>query len=123
MNIFRAMNEKNRLAGEVSRLQTIIVRENSRRKENPSKIDVKEVAKQYEDKLLELIKVKSAIAQANKDNYVNIFTLGELKSKMTWLDTIPTKEGIHSESSMYGTAPQNIEYIAQITEQDKDTLK
>ena len=42
MNIAKALKVKNRLIGQIQKQQDIVMRENSRRNDNPSTIDVRE---------------------------------------------------------------------------------
>jgi hypothetical protein len=73
-------------------------------------------------KLDELVKVKTAIAQANVAVYEKIFRLAELKGLSALLKTLETKNGVFKENSgVYGSA-YDIEYIAQLKKTEVDRL-
>ena len=69
MNLSQALKQKNRLAGEYVRLAAILSRENSRRNDNPSKIDVQVVYTQMVETSNQLGELKAKIAAANVPIY------------------------------------------------------
>ena len=126
MKIARALKEKNRLAGEVSALFAILLRENSRDITKTSVVDCEKVYKEWVDKKMSLANVKARIAIANKDITEKIFQMEELKSQMTSLDSLCTKVGKHKEmiGPAYGNQQQveNV-YEAYITDDIRDKFK
>lgn len=93
MKIHAALKLKNRLAGEVSRLQQIIVRENCLRSDMERKVNMDEVITKLHETQDSLITVKGAIQKANAGIAKELAMLAELKSTITWLGTIPVREG------------------------------
>ena len=65
MNISKALKIKNRLVGELVKLQEIAKRENSRRNDNISKVDCGEVFNQIGVTRTKLVALKSAIVEAS----------------------------------------------------------
>lgn len=93
LSLNQALKQKNRLAGEITRLQMILRRENSRRNDNPSKVDGLEVWEDIKKTAQKLHILKAAICQANPPIYPAIEKMAELKSLINFLHTVPTKEG------------------------------
>ena len=93
MNLVQALKTKNRLAGELVRLQNILQRENSRRSDNPSKVNCEEVYKSIIDLSDRLGLLKSQIAAANINIYPAIERMSELKSRISYLNSLPKREG------------------------------
>ena len=92
MTLAQALKEKNRLAGELARLWTMIARENSKREDAPRVIDVEEAYKKaqlFKGKLTEL---KTKIGLANAGNLERIYRLEEAKNELNRLDDIRTDE-------------------------------
>ena len=126
VSIARALKEKNRVAGRLAKLRSDIGNENSQEKGIPRGIDI---AKAYEQsKILRdrLVAIKSAIAIANKPIVSKIIELDEVKSEISYLNGLETKEG-RFVSTNYGTRieseyeavirrPQVIEEVAVLQE-------
>lgn len=93
MNIAKALKVKNRLVGEVNRLKEIIRRENSRRDDNPSKIDVNSVVEEFLKASTRLSILKGEIQKANVGIFDSLALLEESKNSLNWLKTLPTREG------------------------------
>lgn len=93
MKITKALKLKNRLAGEISGLQGVISRENSRRDDNPSKVDVSSEFEKLNSKRKELIDLKGRIARATAPIAPKLAELSELKSSITFVSGLPTREG------------------------------
>jgi len=101
-NLAKALRIKNRVIGELAVLQKIFMRENSRRNDNLSKIDVKAIDEQIAEKWDELIAIKSAITVANVELYPKLAQLAETKAKLAFLSLLQTKEGEEKASVGYG---------------------
>jgi replicative superfamily II helicase len=97
MRIAKALKRKNQLAGEISKLGDIIVRQNVQLNENASRFNVKECYEQYKQKADDLVALKTGIARANADVWEKIFRIVELKGRITFLKRIDTKEGSFME--------------------------
>ncbi len=93
MQLHQALKQKNRLAGEISRTQAILSRENSRRNDNPSNIDCAATWDRIQHLSQELAKLKTAIAVANAPLYGIIHDMAELKRRIAYLAMLTTREG------------------------------
>ena len=82
MKLSKALKVKNRVAGELSSLQDIYRRENSRREDNPSKVVASDVWNQITAKRNDLVKIKTAITKANIDIYHALAEMEELKGSI-----------------------------------------
>jgi len=124
MKLIRALKEKNRLAGEVNQLFTVLSRENSREEKSTSKVDAEKIYKDWLDKKQKLSALKASIAKANVDIYEKISQMEELKSEITSLDMLDTKDGTFQESLGYrGDKVLEKVYKAYITNEKRDALK
>ena len=94
ITLAQALKEKNRLAGEIASLWNLVQRENSCWDNHTRCIDIRETLETigiYTEKLIEL---KTKIGKANKDNLENMYSLEELKSKISKLDGMETEEDV-----------------------------
>ena len=103
-----ALKLKNRLAGEMSRLQGIVRRENSRRNDNPSKVKTGDVFNELNETRTKLVALKSAIATANVAIYPQLAAMEEIKSFIVFLQTLPTREG--EEVAFVGRDQEKLTY-------------
>ena len=108
MKIHKALKIKNRLAGEVTRLQDILRRENCRRNDSTSKIDCKDVLDQLNGATRKLINVKSALAKASAPISEDLSLLAELKNQITFLKTLPIRSD--KEVQFIGRNDEKLEY-------------
>ena len=93
MNIAKALKVKNRLAGEVTRLQELFRRENSRRSDNLSTVDVGQVEKDLLSTVGNLIRLKAALCTASAPIGNKLAELAESKTLLTFYLALPTREG------------------------------
>lgn len=122
MKLSKALKEKNRVAGEIAVLKTLLAQQNVRPSTQKFDYDAQDVLTQLRARLDELVKVKTGIAQANTAVYDKIFRLAELKGLSATLKTLDTKNGVFKESSgIYGSA-YDVEYVAQLKKTDVDRL-
>lgn len=122
MNIAQALKEKKRLAGEVSRLKSILRSENSHPSGQPFAYDTRQIHEQLKAAIADLVRIKAAIARANAEVYDSIFLMAELKGVAEDLRKLDSKEGTFREPNGYGERYQEIEYKAQIGRADADRL-
>jgi hypothetical protein len=108
MNLAQALKQKNRLAGELVRLQKILQRENARRSDNPSKTDRAAIWESIERASDELGKLKALIARANVPIYPQIERMAELKSRIAFIENLEKREG--EEISYFGPNNEKILY-------------
>jgi len=121
MNIAKALKVKNRLVGEVAKLQEIVRRENSRRNDNTSKVDVAKTVETLNTTREKLIQLKAAIATASAPVSVKLANLSETKSFINWLATLPTRDG--DEKVAHGTKEvETYTWKAHFTRQALDDL-
>ncbi len=120
VNLAKALKIKNRLAGELSRLRSILKRENSRRDDNPSKVDPKEIHRLITTTAEKLIFTKSAISRANIDIYATLAELEEIKSEISYLQLLPVKEGIEKTSVGYSKEVAEYNWTAYLNQASID---
>jgi len=121
MNIAKALKVKNRLIGEVTKLQEIVRRENSRRNDNTSKVDVAAMLCQLDDTREKLIQLKAAIAIASAAISEKLVRLSEKKTYVNWIDSLPTRDG--KEKVALGTKEvETYEWKAYYNRQALDEL-
>jgi hypothetical protein len=123
MRLSQALKRKNRLAGELARLQAVLQRENSRREGSSSTVDREAVFNQIAEVRRRLIELKTGITQANLDIYPKIAEMAELKSFIAFLSALDTKHGVHAEVvGHYQTEPRDVRYDAYLTREKVDAL-
>jgi len=93
MKLNQALKVKNRLAGEVARLNQILHRENSRRNDSTSKVDRDSVWNQALKASEELGALKGRIATANVGIYAKLERMGELKARIAFINSLPKRTG------------------------------
>lgn len=121
MKLAKALKEKNRLAGEINRLRTLIDRENSRNVKSSSKVDVSKLWDEMITATDRLIALKTAIFKANAGIYEKIVRMAELKGKASWITTIPTNNEKTEEN--YGSGNIIVtEFKAWLTREDIDKM-
>ena len=95
ITLARALKEKNRIVGEINSLKGIFSRENSR-VENLEKTQTNR--QELWDKILkrtdDLIALKAKIATANIHIYPFIEKMSELKSRVTYIQSLNQVEGV-----------------------------
>jgi len=134
MRLSKALKLKNRLAGEITKLKLTIQTHNSVRKgKTPdNEFEVRALFVKLEQRIDELVLVKTAIAVANAgvvpgpnqavydaSNFKRIFLLAELKGEIEFLRTIDTKHGVFNEGyAAGGMAQYEVTYEAAFRERD-----
>ena len=122
MKLAKALKLKNQLAGEVAQLKELLAKQNVRSARQKFDYDNREVLAQLRSKVVELVRVKTAIALANVDAYEQIFRLAELKGLISALKALETKSGVFHEGGRFGDPAYQVEYIAQLSKVVVDTL-
>ena len=129
MKLAKALKVKNRLVGELNQLKTELQRENSRRDDNPSKVDCKSLYDDIETKRDNLIALKASICSANAGSpnkdagiYQKIDEMSELKSFINFLAGLPKREG--EELTLIGVNREKLTYqwTAFINQEKADAL-
>lgn len=121
MTLNQALKQKNRLAGELNRLKQILSRENSRQTTSTSNVDREAVTKALLDTMDQLIDLKSKIATANVGIYRRIEHAKELKGMITYLQSLPTTDGVVKEPSYQGTVIEKI-FSAHLKQEKIDEM-
>jgi hypothetical protein len=93
MKISKLLKSKNKLSGEINRLQGLIAQENVVENDNTSLFDVLKLYEEYNLKSKELCEVKTTLAIANVAIYDKIFEMAELKGKASFLHTLDVRQG------------------------------
>lgn len=109
MNLAQALKLKNRLAGELVRKQQILERENARRNDSVSKIDREQIWNEIVDLSEKLGELKGRITRANVAIYPSLERMSELKSRITFLNTLPKREG--EDVSFVGRDQEKLTYV------------
>lgn len=122
MNISKALKVKNRLIGEVNRLQEILKRENSRRSDNPSEVNVEETANLLIETRRKLISLKGAIGEASAPLSEKLSFLTEQKAAINFYNSLPTREG--EELTLVGANREKLAYqwTAYLNRESVDSL-
>jgi len=124
VSMARALKEKNRIAGRLSKLRELVNKENSREKKIPRGIDVRGVYDESRALTDRLVAIKSAIAVANQPIVGKIIELGEVKSEISYMNNLNVTEGVFQKGD-YGRSvteaydavirkPEVLERIAEL---------
>lgn len=116
--IRKALQIKNRLAGEVAQLGKLIQANNSHR-DGQSKFDVGTLLVKRRDTVLKLVAVKTALALANVKIYERLARMAELKNEITLYRNLNTTEG--EEYIGYGETSKTVKIVAIVTAVNVET--
>jgi hypothetical protein len=122
MKLAKALKEKNRLGGEVKRLKDLIQRENSKNVKSTSKVDCAKLWADLEETVRKLINIKTAIFKANAGIYNKITTIGEYKSKVEWIKSLNTKDGVEDVPNYRGESTKTEQYVAFVKQEEVDQM-
>jgi len=100
MNIAKALKVKNRLVSEISRLQDIFRRENSRRDDSQSLVDLVKIESELSETRSNLIRLKGALNKASAPISESLAELAERKTEILFLKGLMTRVG--PEVIVYG---------------------
>ncbi|MCD6434836.1 MAG: hypothetical protein J7L15_00380 [Clostridiales bacterium] len=121
MKLAKALKEKNRLVKKIRELQVDISTYNSVVSDSEREVDIKSLMTELDQKVNELIVLKTKIFEASRPIRESIFRLSELKSKTSFLSGIDTTRGkVRSRHVMSSDA--TVEYNAVLTKIDVDSL-
>ena len=122
MNLAQALKTKNRLAGELVRQQAILQRENARRSDNVSKVNCQEIWDKIQEVSNQLGELKGKITQANIGIYPMLERMAELKSRITFIQTLPKREGEDIQSMGYNQPNVTYTWTSFITQEACDAM-
>jgi hypothetical protein len=119
MKLHKALKLRKKIIGEVSNLKQRIAMKNSYNEGalDPIKYNVESMMNQLNGKIDELISIKYAINEANREIQSIIFSLSENKAMISFLKDLNTTEG--EQIGGYGTNGAIITYCAQISDEEK----
>jgi len=132
INLAQALKQKNRLAGELTRLREIVKRENSRKESTPTRADVRAAFNELVATARELATLKGAISTTNagasdlsRGIYGKLNLQAELRGLISFLDEVPTKEGVEVERVGFLSRDEasKVTFIAEIKRDEVDRLK
>ena len=103
-----ALKQKNRMAGELVRQQQILQRENARRSDSVSEVDLKAVWDRLIKLSEELGVLKGKITTANIGIYPALERMAELKSRISFIQGLQKREG--PEMTFVGRDQEKVEY-------------
>ena len=92
ITLSQALKEKNRLAGEIQRLWSMVAKENSKREDRKRVIDVEETYRTIELYTAKLVELKTKIGIANAGNLERIYQMEEYKNRITQLANVNTDD-------------------------------
>ncbi len=115
VRIRKALQIKNRLAGEIANLNKLIQANNSHN-EGQTRFDVKKLFADRSATVAKLVAVKTALAVANTSIYGKLATLAELKDEIKFLRGLNTNEG--EEELGYGERAKTVKIVAEVTAAD-----
>jgi hypothetical protein len=116
ITLAKALKLKNRLAGRLNKTQEDIRLYNSVLEEQKGQVDVPALAKLRDELSEALIALKTGIILANKEIQNDLIRQGELKAKLTFIATIPVREG----KLRHDFQNTDILYVAAIKKADID---
>lgn len=124
MNIAKALKTKNRLAGEISRLQTLLQSSNKR----DSRVDEATIVFRSDkiltaliEKTRELVELKTKIALANAGIFGKIEELAQTKSLLSQISALNTTEQLSVKVDPYNAADTRAySVVCFIKESDKE---
>lgn len=119
VRIRKALQVKNRLAGEVSQLGNLIQANNSHR-ECQAKFDVGVLLVKRRDTVQKLVAVKTALALANVSIYEKLARMAELKNEVALYRNLNTTEG--EEDLGYGERAKTVRIVATVTAANVETV-
>jgi hypothetical protein len=120
MKLQKALKEKAKLIGEISKLKQKIQTKNSFVSTNNTNkdFDTVEMSILLIHKIGELIELKVKINEANLQIQEKMYRLGEYKSMIAFLQNLNVNEG--TILNRYDPSTPNVLYVAQITEKKRD---
>jgi hypothetical protein len=121
MSLSKALKTKNRIAGELNKLQQIFNRENSRKEGSTSKIDRELLFNQVQTKRSDLIRIKRRITEANVGIAGTLVAMAELKAESAFLQSVNVTDGKSCEHRGFREAPIEAVFDAFLKQDDIDS--
>lgn len=112
MKIAKALKVKNRLAGDIRRLEQIVSRENSRKADEFDRDKVIKYLSELTDTREELILLKTKIQRKTAPIADKLIRLAELKGEIEFFQSLNPTEGIIYSDAGYGNPQKEVVYKA-----------
>jgi hypothetical protein len=120
MRLYKALKTKKSLVGEINKLKEQIKEKNSYLvgSKNAERFNVYEAYNKLYNKINDLVGLKYAINEANREIQAKIYMLGEYKALISFLNELDIKEG----TQVVGYSDVVREYGVHITEGNRDVM-
>lgn len=126
ISLSKALKIKNRLVGELQKLQTTAIQMNSMPLENRGKssVSLSEVWENIQKVSNKIVELKSKIAVATAPIAPLLVDLAETKSTISFLNGLPIKEGDEDTQIGYGvnSSLKTVQWNAFIDQKQRDEL-
>jgi hypothetical protein len=121
MKLHKALKLRKKLVGDIARLKVQIQTKNSFTEGslNAEKYNVNTLYLLLQEKINQLIGLKYAINEANREIQANIYTISEYKALIAFWNEVPVKEGTQIVGYSDGTT---INYLVQIDEAKRNEM-
>jgi hypothetical protein len=116
ISLAKALKLKNRLAGRLNKVQQDIQTYNSVLTEQANQVDVPALCKLRDEIADNLVTLKTKIVFGNAEIQADLIRQGELKSKLTWLATLETRDG----KERHGYQNTEVTWVASVKKKDVD---
>ena len=120
ISISKALKIKNRIAGELAKIEELFKSSNCRREGDDSSIDPSLLYGEWEQSKNLLILIKQKIATASAGIQATLVELAEAKSAISFHEKIIINEGVAMDYST--TVPRQIPWVNTITKSDQRYL-
>ena len=108
----KALQLKNKFAGDLLKINTLISQNNSKKEGSVNRFDVVKLLDEKSKLMAKLIEIKTAIAKANIGIYDKITKIAELKADITFFNSLDCFEG--EKEAGYGVASKSHVYTSTI---------
>jgi hypothetical protein len=115
MKLAKALRLKNKIVGEINEIQTRIENDNSHRKEHQPKYPVQGLYDEYLEKTQKLVKLKTLITEANIKIAEKIHKMDEIKSHISFLAKLNTKDGTYKEDKYRNGEYEEVDIVYEAT--------
>jgi len=122
MKLYKALKLRKKLVGEITKLKRQIQNKNSYviGSLNGEKFDVNKLYTELKEKIEELVGLKFAINEANREIQSRIYVLSEYKALFVFWNEVSVTEGLVNNRGFGGDS--NVEYKVQIDEHKRDEM-
>ena len=121
MKLHKALKLRKKLVGDIGRLKTQIQTKNSFSEGSldADKYNVPKLYEQLKSKINDLIGLKYAINEANREIQASIYTISEYKALIAFWNEVPVKEG----KQIIGYSDvTTMEYLVQVDEATRNQM-